>query len=175
LQSIQIYHSFIDSSCVLFLSIRPSRSSPITTRCVYPRRLALHKYDPPDLQASLASVVTSNSGMDNDNSTTTKSLPLVQSIQDRELENAKKNGLLVDLGERSTGLEGRKESFLPTTTSKSSPTSVVETFMMGATSNPSVDDMRELDLWESAATPHGEADNLDWDNYGDDDSDDDLL
>jgi hypothetical protein len=116
----------------------------------YIRRRALHEYDPPDLQASLASVAqpmdtqTSEVGQEN----------ISLSIQDRELADAKKKGLLVDIGGAGGG--GVDE--------KSSPTSVLELDILGTNQQ----EMKELDQWDTARA-------------GDDfcleeeDSDDDLL
>ena len=116
------------------------------------RRLALHKYDPPDLQASLASVappaVTESP---------TGAVPPTSewSMRDHELAEAKKKGLLVDMGGGTSK-----------TTTKTSPTSVV--FMEDEAGVQ--DEMKELDLWETSRTND---EDFEWDNGND--SDDDLL
>jgi hypothetical protein len=110
------------------------------------RRRALHEYDPPDLQASLASVAgpmdtqTSGAGQEN----------ISLSIQECELADAKRKGLLVDIGDAA----GRDD--------KSSPTSVLE---LDNTKQP---EMKELDQWDTA---RGNDDFC----LDEEDSDDDLL
>ncbi len=76
------------------------------------------------------------------------------SIRDQELADAKKKGLLVDMG-------------TSTTTTKTSPTSVV---FMEDDEAVVQDEMKELDLWETSGTHVDEFDL----EYGDD-SDDELL
>jgi len=88
-------------------------------------RRALHNYDPADLQASLASVAEP---MDTANTAAETPDPNF-SVQDKQLADAKKNGLLVDLGD---------------TTNNVSPTSV-----LGFARNEQAE-MKELDQWDSA-------------------------
>ena len=85
-------------------------------------------------------------------------LPSEWSIRDQELADAKKKGLLVDMG-TSTSM----------TMTKTSPTSVV--FMEDEAVLVVPDEMKELDLWETSGT---HVDEFDWDDDGDD-SDDELL
>ena len=144
----------------VFTSLCASIVSPngwVLESFFYTRRLALHKYDPPDLQASLASVAPSavTNGSDEEESPTRAVPPTSEwSIRDQELADAKKKGLLVDMG--------------TSTTTKTSPTSVV--FMEEEAVLVVPDEMKELDLWETSGT---HVDEFDWDDG--DDSDDELL
>lgn len=110
-------------------------------------RRALHNYDPPDFQASLASVAkpmdTQTSGAAHEK--------ISLSIQDRELEDAKRKGLLVDIG----GGTGHDDD-------KNSPTSVLEL------DNTQQEEMKELDQWDATRGTE---------DFGqeEEDSDDDLL
>eukprot|EP00934_Nitzschia_sp_Nitz4_P001541 Nitzschia sp. Nitz4//scaffold20_size174350//54226//54957//NITZ4_002091-RA/size174350-snap-gene-0.239-mRNA-1//-1//CDS//3329541776//1541//frame0 len=83
-------------------------------------RRALHSYDPPDLQQSLASAQME----------TTETIEPVASpsVQDRELADAKTKGLLVDFS------------------STSSPVSVLASNLAG----PPSDAMKELDQWDAS-------------------------
>ena len=72
------------------------------------------------------------------------------SVQDRELVDAKNKGLLVDIGDR-----------IQASQSNPSPTSVLDM--------PQQPEMKELDQWDAARN------DIDGDDFGLEDSDDDLL
>lgn len=114
------------------------------------RRRALHNYDPPDFQASLASVANP---MDSESTEGPDCQTPNLSLQDQELADAKKNGLLVDIGGNFT-------------TEELSPTSV-----LSGDQEVQQTAMKELDQWDNARIDDGADFGLD----DDDDSDDELL
>ncbi|KAG7351791.1 histone RNA hairpin-binding domain containing protein [Nitzschia inconspicua] len=166
-------------------------------------RIALHKYDPVDLQQSFAKAHAEEQLLDNnqvsDSCTPSKSsLSLSSSltVKERELEQAKSMGLLdlVQLG-------GGNDEVDPTRATKTSTTTTVVTStfsqnesvimqMETTTTTLGITENREmsiLDEWEQQAQANGEEDDDDYDFHhsilrsdggddsDDDDDDDDLL
>ena len=120
----------------LYVRVRPFPS----------RRRALHNYDPPDLQASIAHVADPMDA----NSMETISNQVPMTVQDRELADAKSKGLLVEMD--NTG----------ETIDNSSPTSVLY-------QNPTEQqELKELDHWDIGRNDNAFC-------FDEEDSDDDLL